>query len=80
MHYDSISSPGYGNNKYLLTSKLYELQRLESKIKKQIHNMAFQSIRKYKIAVSLVRLFSMSWSYVLTCTAPTPNPRNPLTT
>ena len=78
MHYDSISSPAYGNNKYLLTSKLYELQRLESKIKKQIHNMAFQSIRKYKIAVSPLRLFSMSWSYVLTCTAPTP--RNPLST
>ena len=36
MHYDSISSPAYGNNKYLLTLKLYELQRLESKIKKQI--------------------------------------------
>ena len=75
MHYDSISSPAYGNNKYLLTLKLYELQRLESKIKKQIHNMAFQSIRKYKIAVSPIRLFSMSWSYVLTCTAPTPNPQ-----
>ena len=38
MHYDSITSPAYGNNKYLLTAKLHELQRLESKIKKQIHN------------------------------------------
>ena len=55
MHYDSISSPAY-----LLTAKLHELQQLESKIKKQIHNMAFQSIRKFKIAVSPVRLFSMS--------------------
>ena len=36
----------------MLKGKLHELQRLEYKIKKQIHNMHFQSIRKYKIAVS----------------------------
>ena len=51
---------------------MHKLQRLQSKIKKQIHNMAFQSIPKFKIGVSPLRLFSMSWSYVLTCTAPTP--------
>ena len=36
--------------------------------------MVFQSIRKYKIAVLPLMLFSMSWSYVLTYAVPTPPP------
>ena len=41
--------------KFLLTAKVHELQRLESAVKKQIHNMHFQPIPKYNIAASLYK-------------------------
>ena len=81
MHYDSISSQKtIRKNKYLLRARLHELQPLESKIKKQMQNMPFQSIRKCKIVVSPLKLFRMLWSYVLAYTAPAPTPRNPQST